>query len=84
MAYVYIYIDTYFIYYIIYDNIYIYNIILYNIISLRHQDDPRCARNCRILKKPGQYQDLMVLASTGMNEVQQTRPFLLWRNLTHN
>lgn len=25
-------------------------------------------RNCRILKKPGQYQDLMVLASTGMNE----------------
>ena len=25
-------------------------------------------RNCRILKKPGQYQDLMVLASTGSNE----------------
>ena len=25
-------------------------------------------RNCRILKKPGQYQDLMVLASTGVNE----------------
>ena len=25
-------------------------------------------RNCRILKKPGQYQDLMVLATTGLNE----------------
>eukprot|EP00439_Symbiodinium_sp_Y106_P044984 s1840_g5.t1 len=25
-------------------------------------------RNCKILKKPGQYQDLMVLASTGSNE----------------
>ena len=27
-----------------------------------------CSRNCKILKKPGQYQDLMVLASTGSNE----------------